>query len=369
MAHILAFPTRVSRLYPVFSFVLLLSSGGFLYEWQAAKATLGNVPTIEQRNRDLSDQVLKLTKANSADQIALKSQRQQITDGAAQLAALQKQLADKASQITTLNGQLKNQADQLNANAAELQRLRTQPPLFSFQNQSSNPNVTQQQADVKQLVSDAYGYIKNLYGDPYLLNQVTITFVNEFTISGSAGEIVISNGSKGISMDIHLKSFDKSSFQDINTVIHEMVHAFHGIAVFQTSALEEGMTVAATDAVMKLMEADGKIPSFDRLYLATNDTTYAAWNASLAIPADNTAFYNSTDVSQVYQVIGTAWYRLYQADSGIFRKINAFYYPLVQKGQVPDTAMAQAAVRASISTVNGQPIDAYLATNHAFNPS
>ena len=44
--------------------------------------------------------------------------------------------------------------------------------------------------------------------------------------------------------------FDENSFEDVNTIIHEIMHGFHGVAVFESSAFEEGMTVAATDAVM-----------------------------------------------------------------------------------------------------------------------
>lgn len=368
MLHHFHFPTKISRLYPIFSLVLLLNSSVLLYAWQRDQIKLESYSTYADRETSLKNQVESLLSSQKSDQAQLDQQQQKVTEATNQLLTLQKDVTAKQSQLQQAQEQLKQQQGQLSQNTAELQKLRTRPPLFSFQNNSSLSDAATKQADIKSLVSESYEYIQRLYGAPYLLSSIVITFVDTLSIEGSAGEIVIENSSKGISINIRLKDFDKSSFQDINTVIHEIIHGFHGVAVFNSSAIEEGMTIAATEAVMSQMQKDGKIPNFEHLYLTIDDSLYSQWNSSLRVFADNDQFYADKNVAKIYQLVGTAWYRLYKQDPAIFSKINAAYYSKVQKGSAPDTAMALDAIRASIKSVNGQSIDTYLATNSAFNP-
>ena len=365
----LPLPTRVSRVYPILTLVFLLTSSSFLYAWQHTRIELEHLPNIEQRNQELEKQVESMALAQKEDQATLAAQKKEITDTAAKLADLQKQLQDSNDQLASKEKQISDQQSQLTSNASELASLRSRPPLFSFQNQSTLADVQTKQDDVKAVVSDAYSYIEQIYGEPYLLNSVTIDFVDALSIAGSSGETIISNGPKGLSITIRLKDFDKNSFQDINTVIHEMIHGFHGLAVFQSSALEEGITVAATDAVMTKMMAAGKIPPFTHLYLTTTPTTYSLWNQSLNVYADNNAFYSDTNVSEVYQLIGTAWYKLYQQDNQFFKNLNAQYYPQIQQGKNATTGLVLNSIRAVISNVGGESINTYLAENRAFAPN
>jgi hypothetical protein len=362
-------PNRVSRLYPILSLILAINSSILFYAWQMDQIKINSYATVDQREKTMQDQIEKLQSDQRQDKAQLNLQSEKVAQSVAQLADLQKQLDVKNTQLQQSQAQLKAQQDQLTSNANELNQLRARPPLFSFQNTSSNKNVAGMQTDVKEVVTNAYDYIQQIYGQPYLLNSIVITFVDKFSIEGSSGEIVIENSDKGIKINIHLKEFDKNSFEDTNTLIHEMVHGFHGIAVFNSSALEEGMTVATTDAVMDKMIAAGKLPKFSHLYLVITPDQYHNWNSTLRIPADNQALYASPEVSQIYQVIGTAWYQLYQNDPTGFKKINAANYPKVQKGLTPDNATVLDSIRASIKNVNGQPIDTYLSSNRSFNPN
>ena len=349
-------PTRISRLYPAFALTLALSTAVLAYAWGSAEIELTDLSqTYSQRDANLRQQVLSLTADSKDSHAKLAVQQQQITDTAAKLAALQKQQSTLSSQLGTTTQQLATAQNQLSSNASELQTLRSRPPLFSFADQSSLPDVSVKEAAVRSLVSSAYGYIQGVYGQPYLLDSIKITFVKQYDIAGSAGEILISNGPKGISIDIHLKDFNPDDFQDNNTVVHEMIHAFHGVAVFQTSAIEEGETVAATDAVMAKMTADGKLPNFGHLYLQTPDSEYRQLDSSLSIRADNVAFYSDPNISRIYQVIGTAWYKMYQEDPQIFSAVNAEYYPHVQNGQTASTALALQAIRDNLKSVSGVP--------------
>ena len=133
--------------------------------------------------------------------------------------------------------------------------------------------------------------------------------------------------------------------------------------------MEEGVTVAATDALMAKMIADGKLPKFTHLYLNLNASEYAQFNSSLRVPEDNQLFYSDPEVAKVYQLIGTAWSAFYTRDPGFFLKFNTAYYAKVQNGLVPDDAMVRDVLRSIVPSVNGQSIDTYLATNTAFNPN
>lgn len=183
------------------------------------------------------------------------------------------------------------------------------------------------------MVTAAYDTIEELYGLPYLLHSVTITFVDNFSNDKASGEIVITNSDEGLALDIHLKDFDKNSFAPVNTMIHEVVHSFHGLAVLEPVAFEEGITVAITDAVMKKMIAAGTIPSFSPLYIRLSQSEYQSMMSSLSIPRSTNSFYNSDDVVDFYQVLGKAWYTLYEADSGFFKKFNEKIYAKKQAGQ------------------------------------
>lgn len=368
MRRFFSLPNRVSRLYPVFTLILLLSNATFFYAWQTASLELENLPKAIERNETLESQVQQLTAESKLDKAAIQVQKQKISDTAAQLAALEGQLGKRSQELASKNKQIENQQEQLTQNAAELERLRDRPPLFSFQNTSSLPDVASKQEAVKAVINSAYEYIQELYGRPYLLSGITITFVDDFSISGSAGEIVIKNSKQGITIDIHLKDFNQNSFQDVNTIIHEVIHGFHGVAVFDASALEEGMTVAAADAVMSRMIADKKITQFSQLYLNSSESQYQLWNTQLEIPSDNQAFYNLANVGKVYQLIGMAWYKLYQEDAEFFKKFNDAYYPLIQQGQEAGNTLVRQTIRKVISQVKGENIDTFLSENRAFHP-
>lgn len=365
----LSYPNRISRLYPVFAMFFALTTALFYYAWQRTQIELIRVARFAEQQEQMQKQIENLLFEQKNDKAQLKTQEEKIASATVALAKVEKDLNEKNSALQKAQDQLKNQEAQLSLNASELERLRTRPPLFSFQNQSTLSDIEQKKTDIKQLITDAYSYIEELYGMPYLLNSITITFVDSFTIAGSAGEIVIENSNRGINIDIHLKNFDKNSFQDINTVIHEIIHGFHGMAVFETSALEEGITVAMADAVMERMMKDGKIPSFSHLYLSATESQYQLWQDTVPIYSNNDQFYSSPSVAKAYQVVGTAWYRFYQEDPEFFKKFNASYYPFIQKGNNPDDGLVLDTIRKTIKTVKGESIDTYLSTNKAFNPS
>lgn len=363
-------------MYPILALALMLVGSGVLYRWQLTQINADTA--VMQRDRQIGElqlEVASLKAQQALDQSELKEKRSALEAATTKLASVEMQLSERAAELASkeksladAQAKLKQQESQLATNSAELEKLRDRPPLFSFQNQSTQQNVEQQQAEIKEVVTNAYDYIQAVYGKPYLLNQITITFVDEFSIPGSSGEITIENGPNGISIDIRLKSFSKASFQDVNTIIHEVIHGFHGIAVLEDSALEEGITVAATDAVMERMIADGKLPQYSNLYLVLTTNQYNTWNSTLTVPAESSAFYSSPDISKLYQLAGKAWFNLYREDGDFFKKFNAEYYAEIQKGETGSTSLAHTILKNTISTVNGVPIATYISQQRALNP-
>lgn len=372
----LSFPNRVSRLYPLFALTLLLSSSVLLYAWQRDQIELSNIANVEQHQQDLYNQISTFTKQQTLDQAKIQVQSQKITDTTDSLTKIQQQLQGLNQQLTTKNQQLTQaqqqlttQQDQLAENATELQQLRSHPPLFSFINQSNLPDIATKEQDVKDFMTTAYTYVQAMYGQPYLLSHITISFVNQLSIPGAAAQIVITNSSSGISINIQLLDFNKGDYESLETLVHELCHGFHGVSVLQTSALEEGMTVAATDAIMGKMMADNKIPQFSHLYIDITPAEYQQFNASLMVPSNNQAFYNNPDIAKLYQELGYAWYQFYKQDPNFFLKLNNAYYPQAQKGILPSDTVILNSIRSVLSSVNGEPINQYLEENKAFNPS
>jgi hypothetical protein len=373
----LAKPKRVSRIWPLLTVIALLSCSTLYYYWQFSQITSG--VAIEERDQQiqaLRNQVTTLTTQQQNDAATIQRTNEKLTSVNLELESNQKKLDAKqaefeqvSKQLSEIQGKLTAQQQQLSTSATELERLRNRPPLFSFKADANVENLEQKQQDVKEIITNAYDAIQEIYGAPYALNQITISFVSSLSISSAAGEIQISNGPQGISITIRLKDFDKNNFQDVNTIIHETIHGFHGIAVLESSAFEEGMTIAATDAVMQELTKRGVIPDYGRLYISMSANSYARANSELTVKANNDQFYADPSIARIYQMIGYAWYQLYRTDVGVFKKINNAYYARAQRGEKITDAMITGIIKETVPTVNGLPIATFLAEQRAFNPS
>ncbi len=307
--------------------------------------------TVENQDfqEDLVTKDQKL--AETIKELAVK--QQELTNLSDQLATRKKELDAKTEELTTAQKQINDQKSQLSVNASELEKLRNRPPLFSFQVKSTQlTDAETKKAAVKQVVTDAYDMIQEVYGKPYLLQSITITFVDQFSNNKAAGEIVITNSDKGLALDIHIKDFNRDSFNDVNTLIHEVVHAFHGLAGLEPTAAEEGITVAVTDAVMERMIAAGTISHFSPLYIRITDSQYAEQSAEIQIPSDADQFYNSDQVASYYQILGKAWYQLYQQDKQFFSKFNEALYAKKRTGQEITDSLVQNTIKEVLPSAN-----------------
>ncbi len=330
------------------------------YQWQSERQQLrtmiaGTKNELQLRNVENS----QLSEENQDFQTDIARKEQELAKKIAELATkqsalndLSKQLADKKSELDTkirdladAKKQVDSQKSQLDANASELSKLRDRPPLFSFQVKSTSiVDVEAKKASVQQIVTDAYELFDQIY-PRYLLNSVTITFVDAFSNPNAAGETVISNSKDGLSIEIRIKDFNKNSFNDINTILHEVAHALRGVATVEPTAWEEGSAVAITDVVMRKLGDADRIPKFSSYYIQLTDTQYEAKQANLSIPRDANAFYSSTKVVDFYQVLGKAWYKLYEQDIDFFKKFNEKLYDRKARGEVINEAMVLDIVR------------------------
>lgn len=305
--------------------LIFLGAGIFYFDQnQKAISLIDNKNTqITQLSGNLAETALKKEEAEK-----------QLVQKEKDLAKIEKDLAEKTKELKDSQAQIENQQAQLSQNAAELEKLRGRPPLFSFQNKSSTlTDIEAKKAAVKDVVTKAYDVIVDTYSQPYLLHSVSIVFVDQFSNPKASGEILISNSDQGLNLEIHLKDFDPNKFSDVNTIIHEIVHSFHGLAAMNNVAYEEGETIAATDAVMAKMIANGSLPNFSHLYLVTTPEQYQKYNSSISVPSSTAAFYGSDYTAVYYQMTGYAWKQLYNADNNFFKKFNEAYYNEIKQGK------------------------------------
>lgn len=299
-----------------------------------------------------------LSKVNEIEDQLVNKQKE-LEAKSAEVTKKQSELEKASKDLDSANKKVKDQQSQLSANASELSRLRDRPPLFVFQaDNSSLANLEQKKQDIKDVVNAAYDVITDIYGKPYLLHSVTINFVSSFTNTNASAEISISNSQDGLSITIKLKDFDKNNFNDVNAVIHEIVHSFHGVAVFESVYAEEGITVAAADLVMEKLIADKKIPSFSPLYIRISYDTYIS--STLSIPSD---IYSSDKVADYYQLGGYGWREIAKADSNFLKTLNEKLYTKKREGNAMTSSLIKQAIKESTSAhVHGKSIDEWLQT-------
>jgi hypothetical protein len=337
-----------SRLKTLLSLLLImtgtsLAANGILtWQWLSERSSFRQLAAAQSNALQVTGlKNKKLSAENSEVKEELTEKDQTLAEKTAALAkkqeelnTLSKSLETKQADLAKAQKQIDDVKSQLSSSSAELSKLRNRPPLFSFQVKSNSvQDVETKKAAVKQVVTDAYDVIESIYGKPYLLHSVTITFVDSFSNDKASGEIVITSSDQGLDYDIHIKDFNRDSFNDTNTIIHEVIHSFHGLSVLAPTAFEEGITVATADAVMAKMIAAGTLPHFSSLYIQLSDSQFASMQSSLSIPRSDSALYGSDDVADYYQVLGKAWYNLYKADSGFFGKFNEKIYARKNAGE------------------------------------
>lgn len=363
----LARPRRLSRLFVLFfifsatlNALLIIFAG---YQTLATADSNKKMESIASTNLNLA---LKYKAERDDLQLSVAEKNTQLKQLNSDLATAKKELGSAQRQLTTLNDQIKSQKSQLSSNSAELDALRARPPLFKFVS-STGRDVSADETAVKEIVAKAYDAISSIYGKPYLLNQIKIDFTDSLQINGAVGEINIANSSNGIEITIKLINFDRSSPEDVNTLVHELIHGFHGVAALESPALEEGITIAATEAVLARLNDQGTITDIPAFITLSQDEA-STLNSNLGQPSSSSTFYSSPKVSVYYQLAGWSWYQLYRSDHNFFQNFNEALYQKVQQGENVTNETVRNLIRNSVSSVNGQSSSDFVAEQIMFNP-
>lgn len=317
--------------------------------------------TEKFRAESIESQKDKLERQLKEKETELQAKLAELDAKKAELEKTNQEITAKIAELDAAKKKITDQQSQLSANSTELSKLRNRPPLFTFTVESSQvADIDQKKEDVKQLVTNAYDVIEDVYSQAYLLHSVTIAFVESFSNPNAAAEIVISNGSDGLSLTIRIKDFNKNDFNDVSAIIHEIIHSFHGLAILDPVGYEEGITVAATDAVMTKLIAQGKIPAFQPLYIRISSGDYAS---GPSLPRSANSFYTSSQTATYYQMAGYGWYQLYKADTNFFKTFNEKIYSLKRDGNEITETVVKQAIKDSISaSIQGKNVSEWLET-------
>ena len=292
---------------------------------------------LTQDKTKLEDEVTAVSTKLASTEQDLAKKLDELKNSQDELKKTQGEIAAKKKENDSLSGKIKNQENQLATNSSELDKLRARPPLFLVENKSSAGGSETAIAELKQVVEAAFDEIRSLYGEAYLLNQVTVQLVDSLSRPNIAGEITIQNSKEGIKYTIRIKKFSSSSYLDVATIVHEIIHAFHGIAFLEPVAYEEGITVAATEEIVSVLVSRGVVPNFSTRYLRISPEREAQLEAdpNFVIPASSEAFYGSDQTSDYYQMTGRAWQGLASGDRGFYKRFNEALYAKVHAGVDP----------------------------------
>lgn len=358
-----------SKLLPYLLVLLVLESilAGVAYLNQSTSIAFNeSLSTKEDLVYKVGSKARELKGEKEAVTTELSQKESELTTKQTEFSNLSTEYSQKLKQLDDANRKIKDLQGQLTATSNEITKLRTKPPVFTFKVESSNiSNVEQKKEDIKSVVTNAFPIIEDVYSKAYLLHSVTISFVDTLSVPGAYAEVKITNGTDGLSINIRITDFDKNKFDDINAILHEIIHAFHGLAALDSPAYEEGITVAATDVVMEKLIAQNKIDSFNPLYIRLSSDSY--YSTSLTLPNDRSFYTDTNNAAQYYQIAGYGWYQIYKADSNFFKTFNEKLYKKVREGEtVNDATVKQLIKDSTTNSIHGKTISEWLETK-AFN--
>ena len=362
-------PKRVSRIFVVLFIFSTVMNAVLAFGYGYNQLITNRIrSTYESSVNSALAQTARYKQERDDAQASVAQKNEQLANLNAELSEKTKHLTEVEAQLDATNAKIKSQEAQLAANSTELNQLRGRPPLFSFQTTTAR-DVSTDVADVKTVVSAAYDTIAQVYGSPYILHQITINFVDpgDLDIPGASAQITITNSSQGLTMEVKLPTFDKDSYENVNTIVHEIIHGFHGLAALNAPVMEEGITVAATDAVMSKLYTQGIIP-YNQSFVTLTAAQAAQLNTSLPVPSATSSFYQTANVGTYYNLAGWTWEQLYGADAQFFTKFNEALYAKAVAGVSLTPAVVRDIIAQITSTVNGQTVSAFIAQQITLNP-
>ncbi len=196
----------------------------------------------------------------------------------------------------------------------------------------------EQLEQLKAAVAAIYPKIKEFYGAPSANNTVTITRDTE---TQYGGYFVPSLNEIALNCD---KNFTISD--SYGTLIHEIIHAFHGDYCIWSNPWEEGMTEAAEEIINNKMHNWHYEIGWESTYDVLN---FPSWF--------------QTDMYPPYYQGGAAWAKIYYENNNFFKNFNKEYY----KDRSNDNGMIQNTLFEVIQQVEGTPIQDWYAQQQIFH--
>lgn len=239
------------------------------------------------------------------------------------------------------------------------------------------------QAFLEQFVSLAYPRLIALYGRPAQAGVVEVVNVGSFDTSKISEVQRLAFGGYDVTNNRILLPIYQSPDTFAHAFLLNIVHAFHGPAVFQYDAWEQGFARAASAIVARDPAFGFADASANNLYSLLkfydllnqpalgNNTFFPPSQAG--IPIDGQA----TIGKMLYPRLGmsgAAWLKVYIENPGFFRDFNKAYYAAIDPAAVPSLAGNVPALRGLATPllpggVEGQPWDLWYQSQYILDTS
>ena len=239
------------------------------------------------------------------------------------------------------------------------------------------------QAFLQQFVSLAYPRIVAVYGQPAQSGEVEVVNVGSFETSTISEVQRFAFGGYDVSNNRILLPVYQSADSFAHAFLLNMVHAFHGPAVFQYDTWEQGFARAASAVIARDPAFGFADASANNLYsllkfydllnqpALSNNTFFPPSQAG--IPVDGQA----TVVKMLFARLGmsgAAWLKVYIENPAFFRDFNKAYYAVADPAQSPSLAGNVPALRALAAPllpngVEAQPWEAWYQSQYVLDTS
>ncbi|MBC7808593.1 MAG: hypothetical protein H7145_20870 [Akkermansiaceae bacterium] len=205
----------------------------------------------------------------------------------------------------------------------------------------------QRQAEIEALIAVYYPRIEVIYGKPAVSSEVEIMDVGSFDTS-TIPEVQRGFAFGGYDVAnnrIMLPTFE-SNITNEQALILNLVHAFHGPAVFAYDAWEQGFARAAASVITRPdaffdNETSRQLFSYLTWYDMVNQpglgnsTFFPTSQANIKLDG---AFTNGKMILTRLSMSGAAWLKVYIENPNFFRQFNEAYYAQFEPGVSPSLA-------------------------------
>ncbi|MDH7569151.1 MAG: hypothetical protein QHJ73_06150, partial [Armatimonadota bacterium] len=224
--------------------------------------------------------------------------------------------------------------------------------------------TAEDQARVDQFVQLMYPIAKQVYGEPSA--TITLRIVRDDTLTDAS--MHLRNGVYNVTTN-EVRFNPTGDFRDdMYTLTHLILYAFHDDAMFAYDAWEEGFTWAATYVIFKRVYGDYDLgESFKTFYFlqmyellnlpGVGNPRFWPGSFDTLVAADRSAVFPFTLFVFRSAMAGAAWVKCYIENNNFFRDFNAAYYQRFT-GQLAGHIPTLKAIAAQIvPTVEGLPFE------------